>query len=101
MPDDLFSWDDSEIALYLSVKPEHMHIHATQLACNPADIHSERCLYHGNATQHNLVKTIMSQKHNAALLLQYSNKKFERKYRDYIKRNGDKIGIQTCYEIST
>ena len=28
-------------------------------------------------------------------------RKFERKYRDCIKRNGDKIGTQTCYEIST
>ena len=27
-------------------------------------------------------------------------RKFERKYRDCIKRNGDKIGTQTCYEIS-
>ena len=32
------------------------------------------------------------------------NKKFrklERKYRDFIKRNRDKIGTQTCYDIST
>ena len=28
-------------------------------------------------------------------------RKFERKYRDCIKRKGDKIGTQTCYEIST
>ena len=28
-------------------------------------------------------------------------RKFERKYRDCIKRNGDKIGTQACYEIST
>ena len=28
-------------------------------------------------------------------------RKFERKYRDCIKRNGDKIGTQTCYDIST
>ena len=28
------------------------------------------------------------------------NKKFERKYRDCIKRKGDKIGTQTCYDIS-
>ena len=28
-------------------------------------------------------------------------RKFERKYRDCIKRNGDKIGTQTCYKIST
>ena len=27
--------------------------------------------------------------------------KFERKYRDCIKRKGDKIGTQTCYDIST
>ena len=29
------------------------------------------------------------------------NKKFEMKYRDCLKRNGDKIGTQTCYDIST
>ena len=28
-------------------------------------------------------------------------RKFERKYRDYMKRKGDKIGTQTCYDIST
>ena len=28
-------------------------------------------------------------------------RKFERKYRDWIKRKGDKIGTQTCYDIST
>ena len=28
-------------------------------------------------------------------------RKFERKFRDCIKRNGDKIGTQTCYDIST
>ena len=28
-------------------------------------------------------------------------RKFEKKYRDCIKRNGDKIGTQTCYDIST
>ena len=28
-------------------------------------------------------------------------RKFERKYRDCIKRKGDKIGTQTCYDIST
>ena len=28
-------------------------------------------------------------------------RKFGRKYRDCIKRNGDKIGTQTCYDIST
>ena len=28
-------------------------------------------------------------------------RKFERKYRDCIKRNGDKIGTQTCYDVST
>ena len=28
-------------------------------------------------------------------------RKFETKYRDCIKRNRDKIGTQTCYEIST
>ena len=28
-------------------------------------------------------------------------RKFERKYRDCIKRKGDKIGAQTCYDIST
>ena len=28
-------------------------------------------------------------------------RKFESKYRDCIKRNGDKIGTQTCYVIST
>ena len=26
-------------------------------------------------------------------------RKFERKYMNCIKRNGDKIGIQTCYDI--
>ena len=37
------------------------------------------------------------------VLLQVNKKfrKFERKYRDCIKRNGDKIGTQTCYDIST
>ena len=36
-------------------------------------------------------------------LLQVNKKfrKFERKYRDCIKRKGDKIGTQTCYCIST
>ena len=37
-------------------------------------------------------------------LFQQVNKKFrkfESKYRDCIKRNGDKIGTQTCYVIST
>ena len=28
-------------------------------------------------------------------------RKFERKYRDCIKRKGDKIETQTCYDIST
>ena len=28
-------------------------------------------------------------------------RKFGRKYRDCIKRNGDKIGTQTSYDIST
>ena len=28
-------------------------------------------------------------------------RKFERKHRDCIKRKGDKIGTQTCYDIST
>ena len=28
-------------------------------------------------------------------------RKFGRKYRDCIKRNEDKIGTQTCYDIST
>ena len=27
-------------------------------------------------------------------------RKFERKYRDCIERNVDKIGTQTCYDIS-
>ena len=27
-------------------------------------------------------------------------RKFERKYRDCIKRNGDKIGAHICYDIS-
>ena len=37
------------------------------------------------------------------LIIQVNKKfrKFERKYRDCIKRNGDKIGTQTCYDIST
>ena len=37
------------------------------------------------------------------IILQVNKKfrKFERKYRDCIKRNGDKIGTQTCYDIST
>ena len=36
-------------------------------------------------------------------ILQVNKKcrKFERKYRDCIKRKGDKIGTQTCYVIST
>ena len=36
------------------------------------------------------------------LYLQVNKKfrKFEMKYRDCIKRNRDKIGTQTCYEIS-
>ena len=37
------------------------------------------------------------------MMIQVNKKfrKFERKYRDCIKRNGDKIGTQTCYDIST
>ena len=37
------------------------------------------------------------------IFLQVNKKfrKFERKYRDCIKRKGDKIGTQTCYVIST
>ena len=35
------------------------------------------------------------------LIEQVNKKKFERKYRDCIKRNGDKIGTQICYDIST
>ena len=37
----------------------------------------------------------------SSLLMYKVNKKFERKYRDCIKRKGDKIGTQTCYDIST
>ena len=28
-------------------------------------------------------------------------RKFDSKYRDYIKKNRDKIGTQTCYDVST
>ena len=40
---------------------------------------------------------------STSLIVQVNKKfrKFERKYRDCIKRKGDKIGTQTCYEIST
>ena len=38
-----------------------------------------------------------------SIIVQVNKKfwKFERKYRDCIKRKGDKIGTQTCYVIST
>ena len=42
-------------------------------------------------------------KSDSTYTLQVNKKfrKFESKYRDCIKRNGDKIGTQTCYVIST
>ena len=42
--------------------------------------------------------------HSTVVLCIQVNKKFRkfgRKYRDCIKRNGDKIGTQTSYDIST
>ena len=39
--------------------------------------------------------------HAIPIIINKKFRKFERKYRACIKRNGDKIETQTCYDIST
>ena len=48
-----------------------------------------------------LVKIASDKQKNDGRQVNKKFRKFESKYRDCIKRNGDKIGTQTCYDIST
>ena len=68
-------------------------LHAKQhvISCKP------EANYRGLGNQDSTILVLGS------LFLQVNKKfrKFGRKYRDCIKRNGDKIGTQTCYDIST